>query len=151
VGAPRDRSFARRKARGRMGFSRCARGALVIAFNARSGPIPLRLAYLGCSAGPVLRSQEGSGEEGVFALCARGFGDRLQRSLRTDPAPLGVFGVLRGTGPALAGGVQRFPRSLPKALGFRMPWGVIIPVINSGGVTSKPGFRAVLVGLAIRT
>ena len=105
MGAPRDRSCARRKARGRKGFSRCARGALVIAFNARYGPIPLRLAY----------------------------------------------GVLRGTGPALAGGVQRLPRSLPKALGFRMPWGVIIPVINSGGVTSKPGLRAVLVGFAIRT
>ena len=106
MGAPRDRSCARRKARG---------------------------------------------EEGVFALCARGFGDRLQCSLRTDPATLGVFGVLRGIGPALAGGVQRFPRSLLKAFGLRMPWGVIIPVINSGGVTSKPGLRAVLVGLAIRT
>ncbi len=44
------------------------------------------------SAGPVLRSQEGSGEVGAFALCARDWGDRLQCLLRTDPAPPGVFG-----------------------------------------------------------
>jgi hypothetical protein len=37
-----------------MELSRFARGALVIAFNARSGPIPLRLVYLG--------GQEGSGK-----------------------------------------------------------------------------------------
>jgi hypothetical protein len=54
------------------------------------------------SAGSVLRSQEGSGEDGAFALCARDFGDRLQCLLRTDPAPLGVWGVLRGIGPTLA-------------------------------------------------
>ena len=89
MGAPRDRSCARRKARGRLGFSRCARGALVIASKARSGPIPLRLAYL-CG-----RSQEGSGEDGAFALCARGFGDRFQGLLRTDPATLGVWGAPR--------------------------------------------------------
>jgi len=47
MGAPRDRSCSRRKARGRLGFSRCARGALVIASKARSGPIPLRWAYVG--------------------------------------------------------------------------------------------------------
>jgi hypothetical protein len=32
-----------------------------------------------------------------------------------------------------------------------MPAGVMIPVINSGGVTSKPGLRAPLEGLAMRT
>ena len=92
--APRDRSYARRKARGRMGLSRCARGILVIAFNACCGPIPLRCAY-GGSAGSVLRSQEGSGEDWAFALCARSFGVRFQGSLWTDPAPLGVFGAPR--------------------------------------------------------
>jgi hypothetical protein len=45
--APRDRSCARRKARGRMRLSRGARGALVIASKARCGPLPLRWAYLG--------------------------------------------------------------------------------------------------------
>jgi hypothetical protein len=80
------------EARGRMELSRCARGDLVIASKACSGPIPLRWAYLGCSAGSVLRTQEGSGEDGAFALCARGFGDRFQGSLRPDPATLGVFG-----------------------------------------------------------
>jgi hypothetical protein len=47
------------------------------------------------SAGLVLRSQEGSGKDRAFALCARGFGDRLQCLLRTDPAPLGVWGAPR--------------------------------------------------------
>ncbi len=37
----RDRACARRKAQGAKGFSRGARGVLVFAFNARSGPIPL--------------------------------------------------------------------------------------------------------------
>jgi hypothetical protein len=41
---------------GRMGLSRCARGALVIASKARCGPIPLRLANLGRSAGSVLHA-----------------------------------------------------------------------------------------------
>ena len=35
--------------------------------------------------------------------------------------------------------------------GLKMPSGVIMPVINSGGVTSKAGLRAVLPGLATRT
>jgi hypothetical protein len=97
-----------------MGLSRCARGILVIAFNACCGPIPLRCAY-GGSAGSVLRSQEGSGEDWAFALCARSFGVRFQGSLWTDPAPLGVWG-LRGNGPALAEealgrmGLSRFAR-----------------------------------------
>ena len=43
---------------------------------------------------------------------------------------------------------RRFCQSWP---GGKMPSGVMIPVINSGGVTSKPGLRAPLEGLAIRT
>ena len=35
--------------------------------------------------------------------------------------------------------------------GFRIPTGVMMPVIKSAGVTSKPGFNAPLVGLATRT
>ena len=42
-------------------------------------------------AGPGLRSLSRLWGGGAFALCARGDGDRLQGSLRTDPAPLGVF------------------------------------------------------------
>ena len=34
--------------------------------------------------------------------------------------------------------------------GLKMPSGVMMPVINSGGVTSKAGLRAVLPGLATR-
>ena len=95
----------------------------------------------GCTAGSGLPSQgrEARAKGGVFLLCAlkaeRGFASSTR------------FGSV----PQTLWGSQRLPRSLPKALGFRMPWGVIIPVINSGGVTSKPGLRAVLVGLAIRT
>ena len=74
------------EARGRMELSRCARGALVIASKARSSPIPLRLAYL-CG-----RSLRKLGEGWSFRAVREGFGDRLQCLLRTDPAPLGVFG-----------------------------------------------------------
>ena len=35
--------------------------------------------------------------------------------------------------------------------GLKMPSGVIMPVINSAGVTSNPGLRAPLVGFATRT
>ena len=83
-------------------------------------------------------AREARAQGGVFLLCALK-GERVFASnARFGSVPLPQ-------------GDQRLPRSLPKALGFRMPWGVIIPVINSGGVTSKPGLRAVLVGLAMRT
>jgi hypothetical protein len=48
--------------------------------------------------GPT-RAEEALGGS-AFALCARDFGDRFQGSLRTDPAPLGVFGV-RSAGSVL--------------------------------------------------
>jgi hypothetical protein len=44
------------EAQGRMGFRALREGIVVIASEARSGPIPLRLACLGRSAGSVLRS-----------------------------------------------------------------------------------------------
>ncbi len=59
---------------------------------------------LGRSAGSVLRALRKLGRGGAFALRAGVFGDRFQGSLRTDPAPLGVW-ALRGNGPALAGNV----------------------------------------------
>ena len=74
-----------------MGLSRCALGALVIASKARFGPIPLRWAYLGRSAGPGLRALRRLWGGEAFALRAGDFGDRFQGSLRTDPAPLGVL------------------------------------------------------------
>jgi hypothetical protein len=43
--------------------------------------------------GPALAGRLGGGS--AFALCARDLGDRLQCSLRPDPAPLGVFGAPR--------------------------------------------------------
>ena len=35
--------------------------------------------------------------------------------------------------------------------GLKIPAGVMMPLIKSGGVTSKPGFRAPLAGFATRT
>ena len=56
------------EARGRMGLSRCARGALVIASKARYGPIPLRLAYGALRGiGPAL-AEEALGRRGFRAL-----------------------------------------------------------------------------------
>ena len=83
------------EALGRMGLSRCARGALVIASKARCGPIPLRLAWWGLRGiGPAL-AEEALGRMGL-SRCARwDFGVRFQGSLRTDPAPLGVWGAPR--------------------------------------------------------
>src|SRR5262249_24875183 len=37
------------------------------------------------------------------------------------------------------------------SVGLKTPAGVMMPVINSAGVTSNPGLRAVLPGFAIRT
>jgi len=34
---------------------------------------------------------------------------------------------------------------------LKIPTGVMMPVIKSGGVTSNPGFRAPLAGFATRT
>ncbi|MEY4325413.1 MAG: hypothetical protein RIS24_1584 [Verrucomicrobiota bacterium] len=49
-----------------------------------------------CSAGPVLRAlRKLWGGLGFRAARARGLGDRFQGSLRTDPAPLGVWGAPR--------------------------------------------------------
>jgi hypothetical protein len=42
-------------------------------------------------------------------------------------------------------------RFFQRWLGRKMPSGVIMPVMRSGGVTSKPGLRARLPGLATRT
>ena len=61
------------EALGRMGLSRCARGVLVFASKARSGPIPLRLAYGALRGnGPVL-AEEALARMG-FSRCARGGG-----------------------------------------------------------------------------
>jgi hypothetical protein len=72
------------EARGRIGLSRCARGALVIASKARYGPIPLRLAYLGGlrGIGPAL-AEEARGRIGLSRCALRVFGDRFQ-ALATD-------------------------------------------------------------------
>jgi hypothetical protein len=79
------------EALGRMGLSRCARGALVIASKARCGPIPLRRAYCGLrGTGPAL-AEEALGRMGLSCFARGIFGDRFQGSLRTDLAPLGVL------------------------------------------------------------
>ena len=79
----------------------------------RTDPAPLGV--FGGSAGSVLHSQVGSGEEELSRCCARGLGDRLQCSFRPGPAAAGCgcdvggdggfesWVGLRGMGPALAG------------------------------------------------
>ena len=42
-------------------------------------------------------------------------------------------------------------RRFQSSCGLKIPTGVMMPVINSAGVTSKPGLRAPLVGFATRT
>ena len=51
--------------------------------------------------GPAL-ARKARGEDGVFALCARGGFDRFQRSLRPGPAS-DLFGVMGGEGLVWAG------------------------------------------------
>jgi len=53
-------------------FRAVREGVGLIASNACSGLIPLRCIFFG-SAGPGLRAQGNSGEDGLFALCARGW------------------------------------------------------------------------------
>jgi hypothetical protein len=76
----RDRACARRKAQGAKGFSRGARGFLVFAFNARSGPIPLP---------PGVRGADGS---------MRDRGCLVKRAFRLSPrssfARAGLWGSL---------------------------------------------------------
>ena len=110
-GAPRDRSYARRKARGRMGLSRFARGALVIAFNARCGPIPLRWAYgMLRGIGPAL-AEEALGRRGFRAL-REGFWCSLPRLAADRSRSAGRMGRSAGT-------VLRSLRRLWGGLGFR--------------------------------
>jgi hypothetical protein len=97
----RDRACARRKAQGEKGFSRGARGVLVIASKARFGPIPLRLAYGALRGiGPAL-AEEARGRIGP-SRCARG-ALVIASKARCGPIPLRLaYFALRGNGPALA-------------------------------------------------
>ncbi len=89
------------EALGRMGFSRCARGALVIASKACCGPIPLRLAYGALRGnGPAL-AEEALGRMGLSRY-ARGAWVIASKA-RYGPIPLRLaYGALRGNGPACA-------------------------------------------------
>ncbi len=67
-GAPRDRSDARREARGRIGFRAVREGVGLIASSACIGPIPLRCDFLGLRGiGPAL-AEEARGRTGVRAV-----------------------------------------------------------------------------------
>jgi hypothetical protein len=90
---------------GKEELSRFARGMGLIAFNARSGTIPLRCGFewaprrsaavFGGSAKPVLRSQEGSGKEELSRF-ARGVG-LIAFNARSGTIPLPLRG---GVGPS---------------------------------------------------
>jgi hypothetical protein len=75
-----------------------------------------------------------------FRAAARGNGFvRLQGSLRPDPAPLGVFGALRGTGPTLAEealGRISF-RAAARGIGFVRLQGSLRPDPAAAGVSPE--------------
>jgi hypothetical protein len=75
------------EAQGRIGLSRCALGILVFASKACSGPIPLRLAYGGRSAGSVLRSLRKLWEGLGFRAVREGF-LVIASKARSGPIPL---------------------------------------------------------------
>ena len=90
------------EARGRMGLSRFARGALVIASKARCGPIPLRFWRIWAlrGIGPAL-AEEALGRRG-FSRFARG-ALMFASKARCGPIPLRLaYGALRGIGPTRA-------------------------------------------------
>ena len=85
-----------------MELSRFARGALVIASKAHCGPIPLRWAYLGRSAGPGLRALRRLWGRMELSRFARGT-LVIASKARCGPIPLRLaYGALRGIGPARA-------------------------------------------------
>jgi hypothetical protein len=85
-----------------MGLSRFARGALVIASKACCGPIPLRLALVGCSAGSVLRALRRLWGRRGLSRFARG---ALVIASKACCGPIALrlaYGALRGIGPTRA-------------------------------------------------
>jgi hypothetical protein len=70
-----------------MSFRAVREGFLVFASKARSGPIPLRWACLGRSAGPGLRSLRRLWEGSAFALPREGMGLFASKA-RSGPIPL---------------------------------------------------------------
>ena len=70
----------------------------------------------GGSAGSVLRSQGSSGEDGVFALCARVGVDRFQCLLQPGPAAAGLLGGLSLNGGGLIVGHEEKQSSLSRCV-----------------------------------
>ena len=83
--------------------------------------------------------------------------NRRMRLLQSPALPLGYPATpkINANFDSQAGQVQSANpnrrRCVHSSFGLKIPTGVMMPVINSGGVTSNPGFRAPLVGLATRT
>ena len=84
VRAPRGRACARRKAQGRFGFSRFARGMGLFAFNARFGTVPLPLGGFWGQANQCFWGQ-------ALGLFGSGLGGSFWRA----PRDRAVFGVGR--------------------------------------------------------
>ena len=119
----------------------------------RWGSVPRR-----GSAGSVLHSQVGSGEDELSRCCARVFAVCLQGSLRTDPAPLGVFGgsagsVLHSQVGSGEEGLSRCARGsllfaskarsgpVPLPLGVGVMLGEMV-VLSRGWGSARPGLRS---------
>ena len=82
--------------------------------------------------------------------------NRRMRLLQSPALPLGYPATpkIKANFDSHPGQVQSAKPSLRRcaqsSFGLKIPTGVMMPVINSAGVTSNPGFRAPLVGLATR-
>src|ERR1017187_3157897 len=82
--------------------------------------------------------------------------NRRMRLLQSPALPLGypatqIFNTKFDSRPGQVQSAKpNLRRCVQSSFGLKIPTGVMMPVINSGGVTSNPGFRAPLVGLATR-
>jgi hypothetical protein len=81
----------------------------------------------------------------------RSFGCGFSARRRAFPWRVSPTGRFRFRPPSRSFQPPSRPRLAPSSRGLKIPSGVMMPVISSGGVTSNPGLRAPLVGLATRT
>ncbi len=141
---------------GKGGLSRFARGMGLIAFNARSGTIPLRCGFewaprrsaavFGGSAEPFLRSQEGSGKGGLSRF-ARGVG-LIAFNARSGPVPLPLRAGLLNRGRWFWGRLWKVGWIVDVRYGMkRTPnTGVVVASHELGSESRNPTLRSAAFG-----
>ena len=141
---------------GKEELSRFARGMGLIAFNARSGTIPLRCGFewaprrsaavCGGSAEPFLRSQEGSGKGGLSRF-ARGVG-LIAFNARSGPVPLPLRAGLLNRGRWFWGRLWKVGWIVDVRYGMkRTPnTGVVVASHELGSESRNPTLRSAAFG-----